>query len=590
MRLLLVVLLLLFCCFARAQKEGQALIDSLVSALPHAANDTIRVKTYNKATIYYVDVNTDSALKYADLGMGLAGRMNWTRGIAAFHTAYANVFTNRGQLDSALNRHRRALDLFLQIKDSVNIATANNNLGTIAKAKGDFVAAARYFLNTLEIGKAIKDNYLIGLGSENLGLVYEYQEDYPKGLDYARQSVSAYTLNENHDHLPGPLCVIGSIFLRLNQGDSAIYYLRKALVLARTNGNKIQEATLLNYVAEYYSGRQDYSNAIKNGLEAKKIWDVTGPAAEDAINNTGILGYYYLQLAKRGPADNREKLLLLASTYLEEAVQKSRTKSIRTAQSEFQVSLAEADALAGNYKGAYFNYKSYQEIRDSVYSQESKNKIAAAMSKLELDKKSAEIALNQATISNQHREELFLTVGLFLVVIIGGLLYRQSMMRKKTNTTLLVLNNELDEANKVKAKFFGILSHDLRSPIANLINFLQLQKRRPGLLSEAQIADRETKITDSASQLLETMEAMLLWSKGQMEHFKPALSVVSVESLFTFLRKNFADTEQVVLYFSPAGNLDLVTDEHYLQTILYNLTANAMKALRQKTDGIITWK
>jgi signal transduction histidine kinase len=51
-----------------------------------------------------------------------------------------------------------------------------------------------------------------------------------------------------------------------------------------------------------------------------------------------------------------------------------------------------------------------------------------------------------------------------------------NLIRKKTNTTLLHLNNELDEANKIKAKFFAIISHDLRSPIANLVSFLNLKK------------------------------------------------------------------------------------------------------------------
>lgn len=590
MRLLLVLLPLLYGAFAQAQKEGKALVDSELSTLPLVTNDTLKARIYNKTAIFYMDVNTDTALKYADLGMGLANRMNWTRGIAVFNLAYANIFTTRGQLDSAWNRHSRSLDLFIKIKDSFNIAIANNNLGTIAKAKSDFVIATRYFLNTLQMGKDLNNSYLIGLGSENLALVYEYQEDYKKGLDYARQAVAAYRLNDNQDHIPAPLGLIGDIFLRLKKNDSAWYYYSKSLDLARKSGNKIVEATILNYVAEYYSSKEDYSNAIKNGLEAKRIWDVTGPSFEDAINNTGILGNYYLQLARKEPAGHQERLLHMATTYLSEAVQKSRAKSNKTAQSEFQFSLAEADALAGDYKGAYDNYKSYQEIKDSVYSQENKNKIAAVMSKLELDKKNAEIALKQATIVNQHREELFLTVGLLLLLAIGGLLYRQGLMRKRTNATLLLLNNHLDEANKVKAKFFGILSHDLRRPVANLVNFLQLQKRRPGLLSEEQVADREKKIIGSANLLLETMEAMLLWSKGQMEHFKPALAPVRVDSLFTNLRKNFPDTEQVALHFSAEGGLHLLTDEHYLQTILYNLTANAFKALEKQADGCIAWK
>lgn len=589
MRSLVVIPLFLFCVYAKAQKEGQALVDSEVNVLSNSTNDSTRTKLCNKIAIYYQDVNTDSALKYASLGMTLAVRLHWTRAIAVFNTCYANIYTTEGKLDSAWSRHRKAQDLYISLNDSVNMASGYSNLGTIAKAKSDFPAATRYFLNALEMGQAMSDNYNIGLGSENLGLVYEYQEDYARALDYARKSIAAYTVNQSPEYLSGPFALIGDIYSHLHKGDSALSYYRKALEIARAYGNKLREATNLGSIAEYYSGREEYSNAIKYGLEAKKIYDSTGPGFENAISTTGVLGTYYLQLAKREPAD-REKLLGQAIPYLDSAVRMARAEGIRTLQSELQIFLAEADALAGNYKGAYENYKNYQEIRDTVYSQESKNKIAAAMSKLELDKKNAEIALNQATIGNQHREELFMIVGLIFLFAIGGLIHRQSLQRKKTNATLLALNNELDEANKVKAKFFGILSHDLRSPIANLINFLQLQKRRPGLLSETQIAEREEKIADSAGRLLETMEGLLLWSKGQMEHFKPSLSDVPVERLFAQLRKNFPDTDQVTVQFAGADGLVLRTDEYYLQTIMHNLTANAVKALKQQPDGQIHWK
>ena len=104
--------------------------------------------------------------------------------------------------------------------------------------------------------------------------------------------------------------------------------------------------------------------------------------------------------------------------------------------------------------------------------------------------------------------------------------------RFKTNTVLVHLNDELSAANKVKAKFFAILSHDLRSPIAGLLNFLQLQKRKPGSMTTAEIAEYWDKVGGSASALLETMETMLLWSKGQMEHFKPRIVLVEVAELF----------------------------------------------------------
>ena len=176
------------------------------------------------------------------------------------------------------------------------------------------------------------------------------------------------------------------------------------------------------------------------------------------------------------------------------------------------------------------------------------------------------------------------------MVVIGGLLYRQNLTRKKTNTTLLQLNSELDEANKVKTKFFGILSHDLRSPVANLINFMQLQKREPGLLSEQQATQREQKITSSAESLLQTMEATLIWSKSQMEYFKPVNTEVTVNDLFSYLEKHFANNDKIFISFKNDENIVITTDENYLKTIMYNLTGNAVKALTNTQGAKIEWK
>jgi len=599
MRPKLIIFLLLCCCLAQAQKEGQALADSLLSALPNAVTDRKRASILNDVTDFYRNVNTDSAFKYAALGMRIVNRMKWDKGIAVFNLNYGNIYSSKEQLDSSSQCFFRALGIFKKLRDTVNMAIVYNDLGTIAKEKSDFVAATQYFMNTLQIGLDLKNNFTIGLASENLALVYEYQEDYVNGLKYARQSVIEYGLSNNEEKAATPLALTGDIYLRLKQYDSAYYYLQQAVSLARRSGNKAQEGSILNYIAEYYANQEDYYSALKYGMEGKKIWDTVGPVLEDAINNTGIIGYYYLQLAKQThhakppspeiPA-SKDKLLQLAMTYLEDAVQKSKATGNKTAQSEFQVSLADANALAGNYEEAYLNYKTYKEINDSVYSQENKNKIAAAVNQRELDKKNDEIAINKLTIGNQQRQRVFLVTGIFLLAVIGGLLYWQSRTRKNTNNVLLSLNNELHEANAVKAKFFGILSHDLRSPVASLINLLQVQKRKPGIMSEEQVADRENKISDSAKLLLETMEAVLLWSKGQMEHFKPFFSPVPVNSLFDHLQRFFAGSANITFVFSNEDDLHLSTDENYLQTIMYNLTANSIKALRLNDKGRIAWK
>ncbi len=138
-------------------------------------------------------------------------------------------------------------------------------------------------------------------------------------------------------------------------------------------------------------------------------------------------------------------------------------------------------------------------------------------------------------------------------------------------------------------RFFGILSHDLRSPVVNLLHYLDIQKEAPDLMTAEQQAAHRRQITDSTENLLTTMEGMLLWSKQQMQSFRPNPRNTPVDALFDYLEKFVGEPEKVGLFFHPAAGLSVFTDENYLRVIMQNLTFNAIKALREKPDAKIVW-
>lgn len=75
-----------------------------------------------------------------------------------------------------------------------------------------------------------------------------------------------------------------------------------------------------------------------------------------------------------------------------------------------------------------------------------------------------------------------------------------------------------------------------------------------------------------------------------MEHFTPTISAVPAHQLFDYISKYYAGVQQVQLHFEAAQELVIQTDENYLQTIMQNLTANAVKALQQNPAATIWWK
>ena len=246
--------------------------------------------------------------------------------------------------------------------------------------------------------------------------------------------------------------------------------------------------------------------------------------------------------------------------------------------------------IRGDYEQAHNFFTAAWNINDSLNSQQKKNELSELKGKQDLESRNKEIAMNKLQASTQKTAVIVLFFGLFLLGVIGALLYRQNRRRRQISTTLLVLNGRLEEANKVKARFFGILSHDLRSPIANLLSFLHLVKNDPDILTAEEKDEQQQGIGRSAEELLETMEAMLLWSKEQMNSFKPDIRLIPVDDLFGYLQKFFGQEKNIKLVFVNPDNMLVPADENYLRVIMQNLTSNALKALKNNPAGRIEWK
>lgn len=570
-----------------SQKQGQALMDSLIAELPKITNDTSKARLLNKVSLYYAEVNIDSAIKYTSLGMLLATKMNWRKGISAFYTCYGNIYVNKGMYDTALFYHNKALQIAIEINDTNSLSVKYNNLGTTANAKSDFVTATAYYTKSLELAEAKKNYYNIGIAYGNLALVYQHQKDFIKALNYAKKSVENYTIINDIESSTYPLKLIGDIFVNLKNYDSAIIYFQLSLSKAKQSNNKLREAEILGAIADYYAKTNKINIAINYALQAKEIWNNFDNNYEEAIGNIGSLGSYYLQIAQQ---QNNKQYITKAIAYLSNTINKFKEKQNKAKQAQFQEDLAIAYELIGNYKEAYINYVQFKQIEDSIFSQENKNKIAAFENQVEMDKKNKEIEKQKVLVKEQRKNILLLFLGTITFLVIGLLYFRLSKVRKQKNFQLVQLNQQLDNANKTKAKFFAILTHDLRGPVSNLVNFLHLQQSKDVQLTDAQKAEQELKISKSATNLLDTMEGILLWSKGQMENFTPEKKEIPVANIFSYLQLFFTSVDYIKFTFINNENIMVNTDENYLKTILINITQNAINALAKVPNAKIIFK
>jgi signal transduction histidine kinase len=587
MRTLLIFLLASSCLHVSAQKKGRQLIDSLLIALPKMKDDTNKVKAITQIVRTQYALNPLAGVAYAQQALQLAEKINWKKGIANCHNNLGLMIADTGNNALAITHFEKSLVLNTELDSKFNIINNLNNLGRSYQRQSDFSKASDYYFKALAVAEEIKSNEQISLVASNITVSFFAQSNYAKSIEYAEMELKYAQLAKIPNYVASSLMQLGTCKLNIKDTLGAKKDLSEALKIYQELNNQPKMALVLSNMGD--AQYPDYKKSIDLYMKAGEIFKATGPASVNAITNTINIGKAYYQLAVQSAGDVKNDYLNKSATYLQEAKKFVDQIDNKENTANIDLALADLETAKGNYKRALDYYKTGYHINDSLFSQDRKNEIAGLEGKHNIALKDDEITLNKLTLLNQRKTQFGLIAGLCFLGIIGGLFYWQSRSRKKTNTTLMVLNNQLDEANKVKARFFGILSHDLRSPVVNLVHFLHLQKNSPDLLTEETQVTYQQNITSSAEDLLNTMEAMLLWSKEQMENFKPNIKVIAISSLFEYIQKFFGQTVKVKIIFQDPAGLKVSVDENYLRTIMQNLTANAVKALKNTPDATIQW-
>lgn len=138
---------------------------------------------------------------------------------------------------------------------------------------------------------------------------------------------------------------------------------------------------------------------------------------------------------------------------------------------------------------------------------------------------------------------------------------------------------ELQEANATKDKFFSIISHDLRSGFNNILSGARLIQT-PEVKKRGQVDTLAAELHKSAKMQHELLENLLTWSRIQRDKIDfvpaPMLLCSSVHKVIEMMAPN-ARQKEIQLHNQIETELILVADRDMIQTVLRNLTSNAIK-------------
>ena len=141
-------------------------------------------------------------------------------------------------------------------------------------------------------------------------------------------------------------------------------------------------------------------------------------------------------------------------------------------------------------------------------------------------------------------------------------------------------NEELQNLNTTKDKFFSIIAHDLRSPFNGFLGLTQIMAEELPSLTMAQIQELAISLKNSATNLYSLLENLLKWSQVHQGSISFSPEVIQLqpmvdECLASILEP--AKNKGIDISSDISENTVVYADINMLQTVIRNLVSNALK-------------
>jgi len=154
------------------------------------------------------------------------------------------------------------------------------------------------------------------------------------------------------------------------------------------------------------------------------------------------------------------------------------------------------------------------------------------------------------------------------------------LARIQTHITLKTQSEELVRQNAAKDKFFSIISHDLKNPLANIIGFAELIKDSSNEIDPEKLELFIGYIHNSALFTLEILEDLLDWARIQRGSLKSVKNNFNLSNLLlNNIEGHIPQALAKSIYFESNfdKNIFINADEKMITTVVRNLISNAIK-------------
>ncbi|MEQ8629190.1 tetratricopeptide repeat-containing sensor histidine kinase [Ekhidna sp.] len=361
----------------------------------------------------------------------------------------------------------------------------------------------------------------------------------------------------------------GDGYLITNSHDTALNYFEKAMVIWKSISNEMAIGYSHGNIGLALAGLGEYDEAEASIEKAVSILFDYQDYYAISIFYTYMADIYFEK-------KQYDRALRYAHESLDMAMEHKLRQQIRDAY----LKLYELYKKMGNSNDALRYHENYLVYKDSLTDIETVQQMADLRTEFEVGQKQAEVDLLTAEKRTQRIITIAVGAFAFILIVLAAIIYKYYRSKAKINKILADQKAELERLNSTKDKFFSIISHDLRSPVAGFNGISQMIKMMVKTKQTEQLLEMTEHIDESVDQLSKLLDNLLNWAMQQQGHVPNVPEKLNLKEMADDLVKTLSTMAQgksIDLESDVPEDLELWSDKNTTMTILRNLVNNALK-------------
>ena len=509
-------------------------LDSLLRSADQEKIDSNRLKTYNRIGDYYLDNNPGKAIDYFLKVQELAKRLNLKKRLANSYYDLGYCYLNKADYDKSLENYLVALRMYEDLKDSFRLSNALMSIGNLYGQNKNFQKSSSYYNQSQAIIEAINDSLQLSRILSQKGILYDQTKRYDSALVWFKQSYRIGQLVNESYSVVYALSNIGLTYKHQGKTAEALAYFDSVMITFKNMGAPVDDfASVYNNIGATYA-------QAGNFVKAKEAFDKSVELATNSGSTSIVMENYRNMSDMFGDMKNFEQ----QAKYL----------------------------------------KKYYNVKDSIFTADSKNQLTELESDYQLEKKNTEIVKKEAEVVKQtSQRNLFIIIALATIILLAGLafFYRRikinNRLLNEKNIQINQQKNELQTLNQVKDRLFSIISHDLRNPLVTLRSYLSLVE--DSTIPEEKRLLFKNHTMNAVIHTSDMLDNLLTWANMQIKNTDPAIVHLQLEEAIQDVVDNVqAQAAQKDISIGMEINAGVAPGDYNIFTItLRNLLTNAIK-------------